>query len=72
MVKPKQEKVDVEPKKPKGKEKIHASITGKITRLKVKDTIRYVQLDGTWECLDQVIVHNVFVDCLCRQSMPIP
>ena len=73
MVKPKQEKVDVESKKPKGqKEKIPANITGKITRLKVKDTKRYVQLDGTWKCLDQVIVHNVFVDCMCRQSMPIP
>ena len=71
--KPRQEKVDVEAKKPKEqKEKIPVKITGKITKLRVKDTKRYVQLDGTWKCLDQVVVHTVFVDCLCRQSMLIP
>ena len=69
--KPRQEKVDVE--KPKEqKEKIPVKITGKITRLKVKDTKRYVQLDGVWKCLDQVLVHILLVDCLCRQSMLIP
>ena len=71
MVKPKQEKVDVE--KPKEqKEKIPVKITGKITRLKVKDTKRYVQLDGIWKCLDQVLGHILLVDCLCRQSMLTP
>ena len=69
--KPKQEKVDVE--KPKEqKEKIPVKITGKITRLKVKDNKRYVQLDGIWKSLDQVVVHILLVDCLCRQSMLTP
>ena len=67
----------MEAKKPKEqKEKIPAKITGKITRLKVKDNKRYVQLDGVWKSLDQVVVHIVLVDCLCRhecrQSMLIP
>ena len=71
--KPSQEKVNVEAKKPKEqKEKIPVKITSKITRLKVKDNKRYVQLDGVWKCLDQVLVHILLVDCLCRQSMLIP
>ena len=55
--KPKQEKVNVDAKKPKEqKEKIPAKITSKITRLKVKNYKRYVQLDGIWKSLDQVVM----------------
>ena len=55
--KPKQEKVNVDAKKPKEqKEKIPAKITSKITRLKVKNNKRYVQLDGIWKSLDQVVM----------------
>ena len=55
--KPRQEKVNVDAKKPKEqKENIPAKITSKITRLKVKDNKRYVQLDGIWKSLDQVVM----------------
>ena len=63
----------MEAKKPKEqKEEIPVKISSKITRLKVKDNKRYVQLDGIWKSLDQVVMYLVLVDCLCRQSMLIP
>jgi hypothetical protein len=55
--KSRQEKVNVEAKKPKEqKEEIPVKITSKITRLKVKNNKRYVQLDGIWKSLDQVVM----------------
>jgi hypothetical protein len=49
--------VDASPKEPKEpKEKIPAKISSKITRLKVKNNKRYVQLDGIWKSLDQVVM----------------
>ena len=65
MVKPK-EKVNVEPKKSKGqKEKIPATITGKITRLKVKETKRYIQHDGKWKCLCTLCLLTACVGRVC-------
>ena len=54
------------------KEKVSAKDQGKITRLKVKDNKRYVQVDGVWLSLDQVLCALCQFDCLCRHSMTIP
>ena len=61
----KQQKAKVE----KGpKEKIPVKNQRKITRLKLKNNKRYVEVSGVWLSLDQVLCALYLFDCLCRHS----
>ena len=62
----KQQKAKVE----KGpKENIPAKNQSKITRLKLKNNKRYVEVGGVWLSLDQVLCALCLFDCLCRHSI---
>ena len=53
------------------KEKIPAKNQSKITRPKLKDNKRYVQVGGVWLSLDQVLCALCLFDYLSRHSITI-